>query len=41
LQLSQPVVTIVVAAIWLAESLTWPLLASTAIILVGTWLTQR
>ena len=41
LQLSQPVVTIVVAAIWLAESLTWPLLASTAVILAGTWLTQR
>lgn len=41
LQLSQPVVTIAIAAIWLAEGVTWPLLASGAVILVGTSLTQR
>jgi drug/metabolite transporter (DMT)-like permease len=41
LQLSQPVVTIVVAAIWLAEPLAWPLLVAAAIILAGTWLAQR
>jgi drug/metabolite transporter (DMT)-like permease len=41
LQLSQPVVTIVVAAIWLAEPLAWPLIMAAAIILAGTWLAQR
>lgn len=41
LQLSQPVVTIVVAVIWLAESLTAPLLAAAVIILGGTWVAQR
>jgi drug/metabolite transporter (DMT)-like permease len=41
LQLSQPILTIVVATIWLAEPITWPLMLSAAVILVGTWLAQR
>jgi drug/metabolite transporter (DMT)-like permease len=41
LQLSQPILTIVVATSWLAEPITWPLLLAAAVILAGTWLAQR
>jgi drug/metabolite transporter (DMT)-like permease len=41
LQLGQPILTIVIAAAWLAEPITAPLLAAAAIILAGTWLAQR
>jgi O-acetylserine/cysteine efflux transporter len=41
LQLSQPILTIVIASIWLAERITWPLSVAAGVILAGTWLAQR
>jgi drug/metabolite transporter (DMT)-like permease len=41
LQLSQPILTIAIAATWLSEPITWPLVAAAAVILAGTWLVQR
>lgn len=41
LQLSQPILTIVIAATWLSEPITGPLLAAAVVILTGTWLAQR
>ena len=40
-QLAQPVITLAMAAMILAEALTWPLLASAGAILIGTAIAQR
>ena len=41
LQFCQPIVTVILAALILAEAITLPLVVAGAIILAGTWLAQR
>ena len=40
-QYAQPLVTVVLAALFLRESITWPLLAAGAIIVAGIAIAQR